>query len=696
MYVHLIQASSRHVLVEQQLSIPYSRTQHLVPAALILFLHAMGFATRNYHAVTAASNHVMSASVGLVKRWSMYPVVVDLQHLLPRVPMFVKPLVVNLLSVTRCVVLASTVVVTNVEQSVAQQPNKRGTKRHPYAITCTNAPKSVVEHYPVVITHAKLGVIREDASHVSVSCWGYKHRGSIVLTFCSFTEAVFDEVTCHCGQTRLEPPVRCGTTLPPCPHPCTRPSPCGHVRLLQHNCHPDNETCPPCAMLVTRTCVCGKTELKNVPCYRESPRCGRICDKPLSCGRHLCNKSCHSGTCLTDEQVCTQQCNGKRSCGHPCTARCHGSDACPEEEPCQTMVRVACKCGQNALQVPCNATATSTGSKRELDCNDFCAKVERNRKLAMALEIDPEKAEEPAPSIDELGYFDDPLCEFYLENRTWCKQMETTLIDFAKGSKQVLHFKPMKSNFRRFIHRYCVHFNLGTEAVDPEPYRSVVVRKSLGQARIPSPLLSVAAHHPSMNRPPAAPVAETNGLKSRPQQPVNALCLSDLAFGLIETELDLELAKAFGDVSYKSQWQTESDSVLVFPLLDDKLPVDEKEDMIWQLKKAVKDVVVSSGKAARVDCCWVDRLGKITWTERKGILEQEQALEQQQQQQQQQRQQQSKNVFDVLSSGTDESSDATVSGVDKDAWDQEEPAVTTTLSKADKSPSEDREVVVAK
>ncbi|KAI7878645.1 hypothetical protein K492DRAFT_132456 [Lichtheimia hyalospora FSU 10163] len=498
-------------------------------------------------------------------------------------------------------------------------------------------------------------------------------------------EAVFDEVTCHCGHTRLDPPVRCGTTLPPCPHPCTRPSPCGHVRLLQHNCHPDSETCPPCAMLVTRTCVCGKTELKNVPCYRGSPRCGRICDKPLSCGRHLCNKSCHGGACLADEQVCTQICNGKRSCGHGCSSRCHGSEPCPEQEPCQTMVRVACKCGQNALQVPCNATATSTGSKRELDCNDFCAKVERNRKLAMALEIDPEKAEEPAPSIDELGYFDDPLCEFYLENRSWCKQMETTLIDFAKGSKQVLHFKPMKSNFRRFIHRYSVHFNLGTEAVDPEPYRSVVVRKSLGQARIPSPLLSVAAHHPSMNRPPA-PMPETNGLKSKHQQPVNALCLSDLAFGLVETELDLELAKAFEDIKYKSQWQTESDSVLVFPILDDKLALDEKEAMVWQLKKAVKDVVVSSGKAARVDCCWVDRLGKITWTERKGILEQEQASEQQQQQQQQQ----STNVFDVLASGTDETLDVVPSSDDKDAWDQEEPItkVSTTPLSEDKSPSE--------
>lgn len=171
-YVHLIQASSRRVLVEQQPSIPYSRTTRLVPVALILFLLVMRFATRNYHVVTAASSHVMLASVRLVKRWWMCPVVVDPQHSLPLVPMFVKPLVVSLLFATRCVVLASIVVGTNVERCVAQRPNKRATKRHPYAITCTNAPKSVVGPYPVVITHAKLDVIREDASHVSVSIWG--------------------------------------------------------------------------------------------------------------------------------------------------------------------------------------------------------------------------------------------------------------------------------------------------------------------------------------------------------------------------------------------------------------------------------------------------------------------------------------------------------------------------------------------
>ncbi|KAI9316413.1 hypothetical protein BX666DRAFT_1859237 [Dichotomocladium elegans] len=469
-------------------------------------------------------------------------------------------------------------------------------------------------------------------------------------------EAVFDEVTCNCGRTRLEPPVRCGTVLPPCPYPCTRPTSCGHIRLLNHNCHPDDEPCPPCAVLVSRMCVCGKTELKNVPCYRESPRCGRVCDKPLACGQHHCNKTCHKGPCLEEGETCLQTCNKKRRCGHPCTSKCHGSDPCPEEEPCGALVRVACKCGQNSLQVPCNATSTSPGTKRELDCNDFCAKVERNRKLAMALNIERKPEDESGPTTDELGYFDDSLCNFYLENRNWAKYIETMLIDFVKGPNRTLHCKPMKPGFRHFLHRYCVHFNLATESVDPEPHRSVVIRKTLGQCRIPSPLLSVAAHHPTMNRPPApsaTPKATTKSL-----QPVNALCLSDLPFGLIKTELDMELDQVFGDTKYTSEWMTDADAVLIIPVADESMAMEDKEAMIWDFKKAIKNKLDASDKSSRVDCCWVDRSGKISWTERKAALEQEikQAKEQPRHH--------SPNIFNVLQSDTEEPTAA-------DAWDQE-------------------------
>lgn len=317
--------------------------------------------------------------------------------------------------------------------------------------------------------------------------------------------------------------------------------------------------------------------------------------------------------------MCTQQCTGKREqCGHACTSKCHGLTQCPETQPCPAPIRVSCKCGQHSLQVPCNATAQSSGSKRELACNDFCAKVERNRKLAQALEIDEDR-EEPALTTDDLGYYDDTLCEYYVDNSSTCKQVESMLIGFCNDkTKQTLHCKPMKSHLRKFLHRYCVHFNLATEAVDPEPFRSVVIRKTLGDCRIPTPLLSVAAHHPSMNRPP--PPAADGAQASKNKPPVNAICLSDLKFGLIKTELDMELQQVFGEhVKYTSEWMSDADAVLIKPDLPDDMDATAKEEYIWHLKKQALDALVASETAARVDCCWIDRTGKMTWSERRTV-----------------------------------------------------------------------------
>lgn len=435
-------------------------------------------------------------------------------------------------------------------------------------------------------------------------------------------------MTCNCGRTRLEPPVRCGTKIPVCPHPCIRPNPCGHIRFLNHNCHPDEEPCPPCPALVSRHCLCGKTELKNVPCYRESPRCGRPCEKQLPCGKHQCLKSCHNGPCLTENEACNQPCNASRSCGHPCKEKCHDGTPCPEKEPCTFRVKASCKCGQNTMEIPCNATAESTGSKTLLECNDFCAKVERNRRLALALDIKRDDYGTPSLSVDDLGYYDDTLREFYNENRAWCRSMEMSLVEFVRDTaKKTSHLRPMKPEYRQFIHRYAVHFNIATEAIDAEPKRSVILRKTLGSCRIPPILLSKAASNPQLNRPPPNFEAALSGdAPKTTKQPVNAIYLSDMAFGLTKLELDAELVPLLkiGDdcISFESTWINESDAVVV-PSISDSVSMDEKEVILWQLKKILKTAFVNEeevkSKASRVDCCWVNQKGEITWSEKQQL-----------------------------------------------------------------------------
>jgi hypothetical protein len=102
---------------------------------------------------------------------------------------------------------------------------------------------------------------------------------------------------CACGRTSMPPPVRCGTTLPPCRYPCPIPRACGHNHAAWHTCHPDSFPCPPCAALTERLCSSGH-EKRTVPCHISVITCSRPCGRALPCNDHLCTKPCHLGSCL--------------------------------------------------------------------------------------------------------------------------------------------------------------------------------------------------------------------------------------------------------------------------------------------------------------------------------------------------------------------------------------------------------------
>ena len=111
------------------------------------------------------------------------------------------------------------------------------------------------------------------------TCQQLCHRGPCP----SCLEAVFDEISCSCGRTVLQPPQPCGTRSPECRFDCTRPQPCGHP-TVSHQCHPDDTPCAKCPYLVEKSCICGKKNMKNQPCWFEEVRCGLPCGKKLKCG----------------------------------------------------------------------------------------------------------------------------------------------------------------------------------------------------------------------------------------------------------------------------------------------------------------------------------------------------------------------------------------------------------------------------
>ncbi|KAF9547072.1 FKBP12-associated protein [Mortierella hygrophila] len=419
--------------------------------------------------------------------------------------------------------------------------------------------------------------------------------------------ASFDELSCACGRTVVYPPIPCGTPIPKCRYTCTRARACGHASLSNHPCHPDGEPCPPCIMLVAKQCMCRKSKMPNVPCYKSNPSCGKVCGKRLDCNLHNCNKSCHAGECIIPPtDVCNQPCpKPRKSCGHRCGAACHGDTPCPEDTPCPVIIPSSCKCGHLSMDSACNATADNPwdGKPKMIKCNDYCLIAERNKRVALALDI--EEKGEPGPRIPE---FDSYVLDYATANMEFTLKIEKQLAEWvADTSKPILYFQPMKGHRRKFVHELAAHYNIVSESVDVEPYRSVTIRRQPNTS-VPDLLTSQACRQ---KRPTSS--ASTNSVeqlrKPMIKDPVNSIYLHDLAFGLTRSELAAQLAPIFGNIKYGIRWLTDDDAVLVpHP---GSLQMDELEAVLVRLRTGIKGVVAKGNLCERVELCWVNKEGEV-------------------------------------------------------------------------------------
>ncbi|KAF9583093.1 FKBP12-associated protein [Lunasporangiospora selenospora] len=371
---------------------------------------------------------------------------------------------------------------------------------------------------------------------------------------------------------------------------CGKKLQCG-VHTCEMLCHKGH--CNPC--LISKQCMCRKSRMPNVACYLSNPSCGKTCGKRLDCD-HICNKSCHSGECAAPpNEACVQPCQKPRkSCGHRCGVTCHGSEPCAEDQPCQVKVASSCKCGHLAMESPCNATTESPldGKLRVIKCNDYCLIAERNKRVALALDIDETATK--GPRIPEYSVY---LLDYASVNMEFTLKIEKQLAEWvADTAKPILYFPPMKGHRRKFVHELASHYDVTSESVDVEPYRSVTVRR-LQDTSVPDFLLSRACRN---KRPPLA-VTSTVGVeqlrKPTVKDPVNAIYLHDLAFGLTRTELAVQLAPIFGNIKYGIRWLTDDDAVLVpHP---GSMQMDELEVVLVRLRAGIKALATKSDLCER-------------------------------------------------------------------------------------------------
>ncbi|KAI1640309.1 hypothetical protein F4809DRAFT_591093 [Biscogniauxia mediterranea] len=489
--------------------------------------------------------------------------------------------------------------------------------RHEHGEHCCPGEKKAMERVSAKRKNKVSNVTNEEfeAEHICIrvcgrdlkcgkhQCQQMCHRGPCR----SCPEAVFEEISCHCGRTVLQPPQPCGTQPPECRFECARPRPCGHPQV-SHNCHPDDKSCPKCPFLVEKPCICSKKSLKNQPCWFEQPRCGLACNKKLKCGTHVCGKLCHRVGECEDTDVsgsrCKQPCGKTRNCGHLCIEQCHAPYPCKEDKPCQAKTFVTCDCQNRKQEVRCMATKSDSSPQRPvLKCNDECLRLQRNSRLADALNINPE-----VHTDDHVPYSDTTL-KLYRENPQWAQIYEREYRVFA-GDKdeKVMRLKPMKSHQRAFLHSLAEDFGLDSESADPEPHRHVCLFKTPRFVSAPMKTLAqcVKIQAAVQKQDSLAQTSTWGGGNTSSNQPYNALILSEPQFGLTTKELDSALKKEYSahpTLKFHTSFLP-SDQVLI--KASGSWTAQALESSLSSLKPALSQTVKRLGLAKEVSLCHAD------------------------------------------------------------------------------------------
>ncbi|KAM7369762.1 hypothetical protein PAMP_011056 [Pampus punctatissimus] len=355
------------------------------------------------------------------------------------------------------------------------------------------------------------------------------HRGNCEQCW----QSSFDELTCHCGLTVLYPPIPCGTKPPECKNLCTRRHECDHP--VFHSCHSE-EKCPPCTYLTEKWCMGKHEKRSSIACHLQDISCGLTCNKELTCEMHRCKRICHRGECVADAG-CRQPCVLPRpDCGHPCSAPCHKGSSCPRTT-CTTRVALQCDCGRRKEMVLCSEAASSYQryaaiaiasklsdmqlgdsmdigpflSKKELkqtrlECDQECATLERNKRLAEALQID--SSSDPF-NVRSTSVYSDSLKEDARKDLKFVTEVEeeiknlTELANKGKQAKRSHCFPPMNREHRKIIHELAEAYGVESVSYDSEPKRNVVITAHKGKSVCPnSTLTSLIERETAARAPP--------------------------------------------------------------------------------------------------------------------------------------------------------------------------------------------------
>lgn len=221
---------------------------------------------------------------------------------------------------------------------------------------------------------------------------------------------------------------------------------------------------------------------------------------------------------------------------------------------------ITCDCQHLKQEVRCNASKTSEGNtKKMLQCDHECARLARNKKLALALNIDTE-----AHKDDHIPYSTETL-KMFRENVRWSQTQEREFRVFAADeTEKRLRFKPMPPHQRAFLHSLSEDFGLDSESMDPEPHRHVAVFKT--PKFVMAPLKTLAECLRIRQAEAAAvPVSEPLTKLESNNEPFNGFLLTSARFGLTVDEVRADLSpilEALPSLAYDISFQPNDEIVI--------------------------------------------------------------------------------------------------------------------------------------
>ncbi|KAK0686171.1 NFX1 protein, partial [Pygoscelis papua] len=328
------------------------------------------------------------------------------------------------------------------------------------------------------------------------------HRGSCQTCW----QTSFDELTCYCGESVIYPPVPCGTQPPECKKTCTRPHDCDHP--VYHSCHSE-EKCPPCTYLTQKWCM-GKHE--NTLLFSLFLVCSAVpkLESPIC------------GTLLYPHRAIRYRLTGQVQSQAPQCRRGLASKSwfficklSPTQLHLLQIAAISIATKLTDLQLGDSVEISRLITKKEmkqarLQCDEECLALQRNRRLAEALEIDdnsdPFNIRSSGPKYSDLLKEDARKDLKFVSDIEKEMKMLVEAVNKGKHTKKSHCYPPMNRDHRRIIHELAQVYGIESVSYDNEPKRNVVITAVKGKSVCPSnTLTSVLDKEMQSRAPPPIP-----------------------------------------------------------------------------------------------------------------------------------------------------------------------------------------------